>query len=153
VDVGIKDKVTGRLKQAAGDLLGDERLRRQGVEEERKGEAKEELSQAEERLAEEQEIAAAREEAARQRAAEAARREFEKADRDIESADTRVEAHEALADRKAAEVEELERRTEPRALAEEMTREELYEEARALGVEGRSDMTKEELAEEITRRR
>ena len=151
--MGIKDKVTGRLKQAAGDLLGNESLRRQGVEEERKGEAEEELAQAEERLAEERDVADAREEAARQRAAEAARREFAKADRDIESAETRVEAHEAIADRKAAELEELERRTDPEVLAEEMTREELYEEARALGVEGRSDMTKEELAEEITRRR
>ena len=38
----IKDKVTGRVKQATGDLLGDEDTRRQGVREERKGEAKEE---------------------------------------------------------------------------------------------------------------
>ena len=44
--MGITDKITGRLKQAAGDLAGDEKLRQQGVAEERKGEAKEELSEA-----------------------------------------------------------------------------------------------------------
>ncbi len=38
------DKVTGRIKQAAGDLAGDSSLSREGRREERKGEAKEELS-------------------------------------------------------------------------------------------------------------
>ena len=37
------DKVTGRIKQAAGDLAGDSSLKREGRREERKGEAKEEL--------------------------------------------------------------------------------------------------------------
>ena len=42
--MGITDKVTGRVKQAAGDLTDDASLRRQGKQEERKGEAKEELA-------------------------------------------------------------------------------------------------------------
>jgi uncharacterized protein YjbJ (UPF0337 family) len=40
--VSITDKITGRVKQAAGDLLGDQATKREGVKEERKGEAKEE---------------------------------------------------------------------------------------------------------------
>ena len=44
--MGIQDKITGRIKQAAGDLKGDERLRSEGLAEERKGEAKEELERA-----------------------------------------------------------------------------------------------------------
>ena len=42
--MGIEDKISGRIKQAAGDLTGDASLRRQGRQEERKGEAKEELA-------------------------------------------------------------------------------------------------------------
>jgi uncharacterized protein YjbJ (UPF0337 family) len=41
--MGLQDKITGRAKQAAGDLLGNEGVRRQGLEEERKGEEKEAL--------------------------------------------------------------------------------------------------------------
>jgi uncharacterized protein YjbJ (UPF0337 family) len=44
--MGIQDKITGRIKQAAGDLKGDEKLRAEGLAEERKGEAKEELERA-----------------------------------------------------------------------------------------------------------
>jgi uncharacterized protein YjbJ (UPF0337 family) len=44
--MGLQDKITGRVKQAAGDLLGDQDLRAQGLREERKGQAKEELDQA-----------------------------------------------------------------------------------------------------------
>lgn len=44
--MGIQDKVTGRAKQAAGDLLGDESMRREGAEEERKGESKQEAAEA-----------------------------------------------------------------------------------------------------------
>ena len=44
--MGIVDKLTGRVKQAAGDLADDASLRREGRQEERKGEAKEELGQA-----------------------------------------------------------------------------------------------------------
>jgi uncharacterized protein YjbJ (UPF0337 family) len=46
--MGIQDKVSGRLKQAAGDLTGNEELRGDGVREERKGEAKRELRDAQE---------------------------------------------------------------------------------------------------------
>lgn len=45
--MGITDKVTGRIKQAAGDLLGDDEVKREGVVEERKGEEKDELAKAE----------------------------------------------------------------------------------------------------------
>ena len=48
--MGIMDKVTGRAKQAAGDLADDASLRREGKQEERKGEAKEELADAHERV-------------------------------------------------------------------------------------------------------
>jgi uncharacterized protein YjbJ (UPF0337 family) len=44
--MGIQDKITGRVKQAAGDLTGDEGLRARGLREERKGQAKEELDRA-----------------------------------------------------------------------------------------------------------
>ena len=47
--MGLLDKVTGRAKQAAGDLTDDASLRREGRQEERKGEAKDELSNAQER--------------------------------------------------------------------------------------------------------
>ena len=50
--MGITDKVTGRIKKAAGDLADDPSLRRQGRQEERKGEAKEELSKDKERVQE-----------------------------------------------------------------------------------------------------
>jgi uncharacterized protein YjbJ (UPF0337 family) len=46
LDMGIQDKITGRVKQAAGSLAGDEELRAQGLREERKGQAKEELDNA-----------------------------------------------------------------------------------------------------------
>jgi uncharacterized protein YjbJ (UPF0337 family) len=44
--MGIQDKVTGRVKQAAGDLLGDESIRQQGAKEERKGEVKQDAAEA-----------------------------------------------------------------------------------------------------------
>jgi DNA polymerase III epsilon subunit family exonuclease len=47
--MGIMDKVTGRVKQAAGDLADDASLRREGRQEERKGDAKEELGRAQEK--------------------------------------------------------------------------------------------------------
>jgi uncharacterized protein YjbJ (UPF0337 family) len=47
--MSIIDKVTGKAKQAAGDLTGDPALRRKGRKEERKGEAKEEMARHEER--------------------------------------------------------------------------------------------------------
>src|SRR4051794_27926290 len=47
LSMGIMDKITGRTKQAAGDLAGDDSMKRQGAAEERKGEKKEELANAE----------------------------------------------------------------------------------------------------------
>jgi uncharacterized protein YjbJ (UPF0337 family) len=44
--MSITDKVTGRIKKAAGDLADDASLRREGRDEERKGEAKDELARA-----------------------------------------------------------------------------------------------------------
>ena len=46
--MGITDKITGRIKKAAGDLADDPSLRRQGRQEERKGEAKDERDRARE---------------------------------------------------------------------------------------------------------
>jgi len=42
--MGITDKITGRAKQAAGDLTGDAATKREGKNEERKGDAKDELA-------------------------------------------------------------------------------------------------------------
>jgi uncharacterized protein YjbJ (UPF0337 family) len=47
--MGITDKVSGRVKKAAGDLADDSSLRREGRQEERKGEAKDELAEAHEK--------------------------------------------------------------------------------------------------------
>jgi uncharacterized protein YjbJ (UPF0337 family) len=47
--MSITDKITGRVKKAAGDLIGDDSTRREGVREERKGEAKDELAQTQEK--------------------------------------------------------------------------------------------------------
>lgn len=47
--MGILDKITGRAKQAAGDIADDASLRRQGKHEERKGEKKEELDRAQQK--------------------------------------------------------------------------------------------------------
>ena len=47
--MGITDKITGRVKKAAGDLTDDASLRKEGRREERKGEAKEELARQQEK--------------------------------------------------------------------------------------------------------
>ena len=47
--MGLLDKITGKTKQAAGDVTGDPSLRRQGRREERKGDAKDEMARHEER--------------------------------------------------------------------------------------------------------
>ena len=47
--MSLTDKVTGRVKKAAGDLADDAGLRREGRDEERKGEAKEELARDQEK--------------------------------------------------------------------------------------------------------
>jgi uncharacterized protein YjbJ (UPF0337 family) len=46
--MSLTDKISGRIKKAAGDLADDPELRRQGVREERKAEAKEQLAEAHE---------------------------------------------------------------------------------------------------------
>ena len=43
------DKITGRIKKAAGDLADDASLRREGRQEERKGEAKDDLARTREK--------------------------------------------------------------------------------------------------------
>jgi uncharacterized protein YjbJ (UPF0337 family) len=48
--MGMTDKISGRLKQAAGDLADDAELKREGVKEERKGEARDELDRAHEEV-------------------------------------------------------------------------------------------------------
>jgi uncharacterized protein YjbJ (UPF0337 family) len=50
--MGITDKVTGKAKEAAGDITDSASLRREGKQEERKGEAKEELADTQERAEE-----------------------------------------------------------------------------------------------------
>ena len=47
--MSLTDKITGKLKQAAGDVADDPSLRREGKQEQRKGEAKDELARTEER--------------------------------------------------------------------------------------------------------
>ena len=47
--MSLTDKITGKLKQAAGDIADDPSLRREGKREQRKGEAKDELARSEER--------------------------------------------------------------------------------------------------------
>jgi uncharacterized protein YjbJ (UPF0337 family) len=67
--MGITDKITGRIKQAAGDITGDRDLRARGLREERKGEAKEELDRLNaEAEAKAQEVAALERQGARTRA-------------------------------------------------------------------------------------
>jgi uncharacterized protein YjbJ (UPF0337 family) len=43
---GMIDRITGRVKKAAGDLADDAALRRQGEREEQKADAKDELADA-----------------------------------------------------------------------------------------------------------
>ncbi len=47
--MGITDKITGKAKQAVGDITDDPSLHREGRQEERKGEAKDELAREQER--------------------------------------------------------------------------------------------------------
>ena len=51
--MGIIDKITGKAKQAAGDVTDDPSLRRQGQKEQSKGEAKDKQADAEQRADEE----------------------------------------------------------------------------------------------------
>ena len=47
--MGLMDKISGRAKQAAGDITGDADTKRQGKQEERKGDAKDELARSQEK--------------------------------------------------------------------------------------------------------
>jgi len=107
--MSLSDKISGRVKKAAGDLLGDKDLHRQGSQEESKSDAKERLAHEEAQLEHQRE----------------------------------------QVDRRAQEVSALEGATSAAHLAEAHNREELEEQARALDIEGRSTMTKEELAQAI----
>jgi uncharacterized protein YjbJ (UPF0337 family) len=73
--MSITDKITGRIKQAAGDLLGDADLRRQGQREETKGDLKDEAARAEERAEVQEERARVERAEARANQAEAERLE------------------------------------------------------------------------------
>jgi uncharacterized protein YjbJ (UPF0337 family) len=48
--MGLTDKLTGRVKKAAGDLTDDASLKREGRKEERKGEAKDQLDSAQDKV-------------------------------------------------------------------------------------------------------
>jgi uncharacterized protein YjbJ (UPF0337 family) len=48
--MSILDKITGRAKKAAGDVVDDASLRREGRSEERKGEAEDELGRAQDKV-------------------------------------------------------------------------------------------------------
>ena len=50
--MGLMDRITGRTKKAAGDLTGDDGLRRQGAREEAKADAKDNLERAHEQVEE-----------------------------------------------------------------------------------------------------
>jgi uncharacterized protein YjbJ (UPF0337 family) len=45
--MGITDKITGKAKQAIGDVTGDSSTRHEGLKEEEKGEKKDQLEHAE----------------------------------------------------------------------------------------------------------
>ena len=47
--MSITDKITGRIKKAAGDLKDDSSLRKRGRQEERKGQAKDDLARTQEK--------------------------------------------------------------------------------------------------------
>jgi uncharacterized protein YjbJ (UPF0337 family) len=56
--MGLLDKLLGRSKQAAGDVTGDESMRREGVHQEQEGVAEERAEQAEEQAQEARDTAA-----------------------------------------------------------------------------------------------
>jgi uncharacterized protein YjbJ (UPF0337 family) len=49
MDMSLTDKISGRVKKAAGDLTDDASMRKQGRDEERKGEAKDDLARSQEK--------------------------------------------------------------------------------------------------------
>jgi uncharacterized protein YjbJ (UPF0337 family) len=56
--MGLLDKLLGRGKQAAGDITGDDSMRREGVHQEAEGAAKDRAESLEDRAQEERERAA-----------------------------------------------------------------------------------------------
>jgi uncharacterized protein YjbJ (UPF0337 family) len=56
--MGFLDKLLGRGKKAAGDLMGDASMRREGAAQEREGAAKERAGQHEEKAQEQRDQAA-----------------------------------------------------------------------------------------------
>jgi uncharacterized protein YjbJ (UPF0337 family) len=48
--MSLWDKISGRAKKTAGDVVGDRGLKREGAKEERKGEAKDQLGNAQEKV-------------------------------------------------------------------------------------------------------
>ena len=153
--MGIRDKVTGRVKQAAGDLAGNRKLQRKGRQEERKGDAKDELAREDAEAARREAKAKRERDKAETRAQSAAARERAKAEPD----QRRARESRGKAARKAGEVESLQRKTgegsAPRSGrgsgAGAPTREQLYAEAQRLGIEGRSSMNKAELERAVNR--
>jgi uncharacterized protein YjbJ (UPF0337 family) len=66
---GLVDRISGRVKKAAGDLADDPELRAKGVRDERKADAKEELADAQRRAdLKAEEVARLEREGARRRA-------------------------------------------------------------------------------------
>lgn len=110
--MGIGDKVSGRVKQAAGSLTGSEALRREGLDEERRGDAKEQAAR-------EQESADRQQQRADDKAHEAERLERGAGSEPIPGYD-RLNADEAIArlsgltDPELAEVETYELRNQNR---------------------------------------
>lgn len=56
--MGLLDKLLGRSKQAAGDVTGDDSMRREGMHQEQEGRAEERAEAAEEQAQEARESAA-----------------------------------------------------------------------------------------------
>lgn len=110
--MGIEDKVSGRVKQAAGSLTGSEALRRKGLEDERRGDAKEQAIR-------EQEAADRQQERANQKVREAERLEHGGGPAPIPgyddlNADEAIRELDGLSHPELAEVETYERRNQNR---------------------------------------
>jgi uncharacterized protein YjbJ (UPF0337 family) len=149
--VGFVDKATGRVKQTAGDFLNNERLRRQGRQEEVKGDLRDDLAVQRVREEKERVEAETRARQARDEAADQAQRAFQRAERKVEAEETRVESEMRRTDAKASAVEAMEKITDPDELEKSSTKPELQKRASGLGIAGYSRMSKRELAEEIVK--
>lgn len=110
--MGIEDKVSGRVKQAAGSLTGSEALRREGLEDERRGDAREEAAR-------QQEAADQQQQRADEKAREAERLERGDSpgpipDYDRLNADEVIDRLDGLSEPELTEVETYERRNQDR---------------------------------------